>query len=618
MNKPNYLPHYLTEQQIEAILHQSSPLLIIAGPGSGKTEVIAWRVAHLVRAGHVPPEDLLVTTFTNKAALELKDRIQQKLPQVNVELMQVSTIHSFCADLLRRCRQHTAMPLGFRILDETGRFLFVYSNRKALGLDALVKGRPHDFFAAVMRTFNLATEELVKPTELEAWCQENQACCCADETDLWHERATVAEAYCRYCGLLQEQGLVDFAFLQRHALALLQEHPALLAELREQYQEILVDEYQDTNAAQDRLLALLAGDGQRLTVVGDDDQSIYRFRGATVQNILTFSERFPGARVVQLAHNFRSRGPIVEHSLQVIARNPARFPKELLTVRGTGSDVLLVYERTAGEEAAAVVDLLRRLHQAGKIPHYGDVSILLRSVRSYAEPYLEALQAAGIPYHVTGDASFFQRKEIAQLYNLFNFLGASKPWGDRFLRHPLVGLSSATCQALKTYKENLLDAATDDGLQAIGVADEEDRRRLLALLALKQRVQAKEHRSLLEVFYDLLTATGCVARFEGEGDAEALANLGEMSRLVASWDEYGPTRNFYPFQRYLKLLKGGGLDPVTIPPEDAVQVMTIHQAKGLEFPAVVLGAAMNGRLPATRRRDRYEIPTRCEPAGVRR
>jgi DNA helicase-2/ATP-dependent DNA helicase PcrA len=615
MNKPDYLPPYLTEQQIEAILHQGSPLLIIAGPGSGKTEVIAWRVAHLVRAGHVHPENLLVTTFTNKAALELKDRIQQKLPQVNVELMQVSTIHSFCADLLRRYRQHTAMPLGFRILDETGQFLFVYSNRKALGLDALVKGRPHDSFAAVMRTFNLATEELVKPAKLEAWCQENQACCCADETDLWRERATVAEAYRRYCDLLLEQGLVDFAFLQRHALTLLEEHPTLLAELREQYREILVDEYQDTNAAQDHLLALLAGEGQRLTVVGDDDQSIYRFRGATVRNIRTFPERFPEARVIQLAHNFRSPEPIVQYSLRVIVHNPARFSKDLLSARGAGNDILLIYERTASEEAAAVVDLLRRLHQAGKIPHYGDVSILLRSVRSYAGPYLEALQAAGIPYHVTGDASFFQREEIAQLYNLFNFLGASKPWGDRFLRHPLVGLSSTTCQALKIYKENLLDAATDDGLQAIGVADEEDRRRLLALLTLKQRVQAKEHRSLLEVFYDLLTAIGCVARFEGEGDAEALANLGEMSRLVASWDEYGPTRNFYPFQRYLKLLKGGGLDPVTIPPEDAVQVMTIHQAKGLEFPAVVLGAAMNGRLPATRRRDRYEIPHEMRASG---
>jgi DNA helicase-2/ATP-dependent DNA helicase PcrA len=615
MHRPDYLPAHLTGQQVEAILHRDSPLLILAGPGSGKTEVITWRVAHLVHARHIRPEHLLVTTFTQKAALELKDRIQAKLPHVNVDLMQVSTLHSLCADLLRRYRRHTAMPHGFRILDGTGQFLFVYANRKALGLDAVVKGRPYDFFSSVIRTFNLATEELVEPDDLESWCQENLACCCADESDLWGERAVVAEAYERYCSLLLEQGLVDFAFLQRHALGLLMDYPAILAELQAHYPEILVDEYQDTNAAQDRLLALLAGDGRRLTVVGDDDQSIYRFRGATVQNIRTFSDRFPGTHVVVLAHNFRSLDPIVEHSLHVIAHNPARFPKDLLTVRGPGSDVLLVYERTAKEEAWAVVDQLRRLHQAGTVVRYGDVAILLRSVRSYAGPYLEALRAADIPYHVIGDASFFEREEIAQLYDLFNFLGASKAWGDRHLRHPLVGLGGATCRALKAYKGNLLDISGDEDWRALGIEDATDRGRLQALLALKRRVQAQEQRSLLAVFYGLLAATGCVPRFEREGNIEALANLGTMSRLVTAWDEYGSTRNFYPFQGYLKLLKEGGLDPVTVPPEDAVQVMTIHQAKGLEFPVVVLGAAMNGRLPGSHRRERYEIPYTLRASG---
>ena len=615
MNEPDYLPAQLTPEQREAILHRGSPLLIIAGPGSGKTEVITWRVAHLVRAGFVRPENLLVTTFTNKAALELKDRIQQKLPEVNVELMQVSTIHAFCADLLRRYREHTPFPQGFHILDQMGQLLFVYAHRKRLGLDTLVKGRPYDFFTAVVGTFNLATEELVDPTALEAWCEQNMAQSPPDQKGLWEERALVAEAYRRYSELLIEEKLVDFAFLQRHTLTLLKENPQILAELQAQYQEILVDEYQDTNAAQDRILALLAGPEQRLTVVGDDDQSIYRFRGATVRNILTFRERFPRARVIQLAHNFRSREPIVDHSLRVIARNPARFPKHLLTVRGEGSDVLLVYEPTAQEEAIAVVDLLRRLYAAGKIARYGDVAILLRSVRSYAAPYLDALRAAGIPYQVTGDAGFFQREEIAQLYDLFAFLGVTKPWGDRFLRHPLVGLQPETHVALRGYKQDLMAVASDAGLLSIGVLDEEDRRKLLALLHLKRRVQAQEHGSLLEVFYDLLAATGCVARFEQAGHVEALANLGVMSMLVATWDEYGRTRNFYAFQRFLNLLKEGGVDPVRIPPEDAVQVMTIHQAKGLEFPVVVLGAAMNGRLPASRRASRYEIPPELRASG---
>jgi DNA helicase-2/ATP-dependent DNA helicase PcrA len=615
MDRPSYLPSNLTDQQLEAVLHQGSPLLIIAGPGSGKTAVITWRVAHLVRSGRVAPENLLVTTFTNKAALELKDRIQQNLPEVNAELMQISTIHSFCADLLRRYKHLSPLPHGFRILDGPGQFLFVYSNRKALGLDQVVKGRPGDFFRSVIGAFNLATEELVEPERLENWCRDNKACCCDKDVDLWEERGLVTEAYRRYRDLLLEAELVDFAFLQSHALTLLKEHPPLLRQLTEQYQELLVDEYQDTNAAQDQLLSLLAGDGRRLTVVGDDDQSIYRFRGATVRNILGFPRRFPDTKEVRLEHNFRSRDPIVDYSLKVINHNPARYPKSLHSVRDTRTDILLVHRQTAGEEAQAVVDLLQRLHHAGKIGRYGDVAILLRSVRSYAGPYLEALQSAGIPYSVLGDASFFERDEISQLYDLFNFLGATKPWGDRFLRDDLVGLSEETCRSLKAFKDNLLDVATAEGLRWIGVTGERDGARLEQLLATKALVQEQAHQSLLDVFYRLLAATGCVRRFEAGDNVEALANLGLMSQLISSWDEFGSSRNFYPFQQYLKLLRDGGIDPVTMPPEDAVQVMTIHQAKGLEFPVVVLGAAMDGRIPTTRRRDRYEIPHHMRASG---
>jgi DNA helicase-2/ATP-dependent DNA helicase PcrA len=260
MNATPYLPDRLTAEQREAILHTGSPLLIIAGPGSGKTEVITWRVAHLVRAGLVAPKQLLVTTFTVKAALELKDRIQDKLPEVHVEAMQVGTLHSFCTDRLRRYESRSALPRGFRILDEQGQFLLVYTQRKALGLGALVKGRPYQAFSDVLRLFNLATEELVEPAKLGEWC----ACCrletdahasevaggkskakarqAAAELERWCEEEVVIEAYARYIDLLRERGLVDFAFLQRHAYDLLAEHDEIAAELRDRYRAILVDE----------------------------------------------------------------------------------------------------------------------------------------------------------------------------------------------------------------------------------------------------------------------------------------------------------------------------------------------------------------------------------------
>jgi DNA helicase-2/ATP-dependent DNA helicase PcrA len=610
-----YLPEYISGEQLEAVLHEGSPLLIIAGPGSGKTAVIIWRTVHLIRSGRVRPENLLVTTFTNKAADELQDRLVSQLSEVNVEAMQISTIHSFCAELLRRYRRQSPLPGGYRLLDEDAQLLFIYAERKALGLDDLIKGQPYSFFNSLISVFNLATEELVKPDKLLAWCEAQGEYCSEDESGLWQERHMVAEAYRRYTELLSENNLVDFAFLQKHTLTLLQENSGVLNELREHYQEILVDEYQDTNAAQEMLLGLLSGDGKRLTVVGDDDQSIYRFRGATVRNILSFTERYPGAHVVRLTSNFRSRKPIVDHSLRVIEHNPARYDKALHSTRGEGSDILLIYKDTVDEEVQSVVEQLQCLMDVGYISRWSDVAILLRSVKSYAGPYIDTLESKGIPFHVTGDASFFEREEISQFYNLFSFLSATKPWGDRFLRTPLVGLSKRSNVVLEGYKGDLANIASKSGLQSIGLEEERDIRKLLALEQLKAKVQAKEHNSLLDVFYKLLEAIDCVARFERSGEVEALANLGVMSRLIANWDSYGNSRNFYAFQRYIKLLREGGVDPFSLPPEEVVQVMTIHQAKGLEFPVVVLGAAMDGRLPTKARKDRYEIPYDMRASG---
>jgi DNA helicase-2/ATP-dependent DNA helicase PcrA len=408
----------LTGPQKEAVLHQGSPLLIIAGPGSGKTEVIARRVAHLVHSGTIKPEEALAVTFTERAALGLKDRIQRKLPEVNAEGMQVSTIHAFAALLLRRYSAQSALPHGFRLLDETGQFLYVYSRRTLLGLGQVVKGRPQDFYAAVLRIFNLATEELVTPARLADWCHAQLADSSPKDAPLWEERQVIASAYRTYCDLLREDGLIDFAFLQRHALSLLEDHPEIVRELRDKYRAILVDEYQDTNAAQERLIALLAGQGQGLTVVGDDDNvrrfvhllhqvrkpanvGIYRFRGATVKNILTFPGRYPHTHKVVLTDNFRSREPTLDHAMQVIEENPARYPKHLQAVRGPGSEVLLVYEHSAAEEAGSVVSLLRRLHKAGRIAHFGDVGErlpdTLQAETTFSYPFQQDVPLGRVP-----------------------------------------------------------------------------------------------------------------------------------------------------------------------------------------------------------------------------
>lgn len=619
MNEPpSYLSDHLTPQQVEAILFRGQPLLIVAGPGSGKTEVMSWRAVHLIRAGLARPNNLLVTTFTNKAALELKDRIQRKLPAVNVELMQVSTLHSFCAALLREYGGQSALPSNFRILTDSAQFLFVYTHRKRLGLAEIVKGRPNDFFNSVIGFFNLATEEMVDAHRFGEWCAAQLEANPDGQTSLWQELTMVGEAYQRYSELLVEQRLADFAFLQRFAVNLLEAHPEITQQLRQRFTDVLVDEYQDTNAAQVRLLSAIVGkDGAGLAVVGDDDQGVYRFRGATVKNLLEFTRLFPNAHQVLLGHNFRSREPIVNRSQQVITHNPARLGKKLLTVRGAGCDTLLIYKHSADEEADAVADVLHKLHKKGTIKRWSDVAILLRSVSSYSGPYVAALQAAGIPHVVVGGGGFFEREEISQLYDLLvRFMGTTKEWGDKFVCLPLLGLSKAAVKALKEHKTNLLESASDKSLRAIGLTDAEDRRRLLALLALKKRVLAKEHSSFLAVFYELLEISGYFARCEQEGNAEVLRNLGILSQLIAGFDEYSGTANYYPFQDYMQLLREGKVEPATEPPPDAVQIMTIHQAKGLEWPVVIVGSVMNGRLPAIARKPAYDIPYDLRASGA--
>ncbi len=611
MERPAYLRqhHNLTEHQLNAILHSGSPLLILAGPGSGKTEVITWRVAHLILSGKAKPQEFLVTTFTNKAALELKDRIKEKLTNVNVELMQVSTIHAFCADLLRQYADYTPFPGGFQILDESAQLLFVYSHRKDLGLSSIIKNRPYEFFSSVIRMFNLITEELVDVSQLLNYFENRLKESAETEAELWSENLLIAAAYNHYRQLLQEEGVIDFPHMQFFTYQLLKHHPEVRSALQEKYRYILVDEYQDTNVLQIKILTQIMPDGRNLTVVGDDDQSIYRFRGATVENLMNFEKTFPGAEKIILPHNFRSYEPIVRASLRVIEQNRSHLEKPLQPRRYKGNDVLLVYENNAFQEAAKVVEILEQLKTSGKIKRYGDVAILLRSVRSYFGPYVNALQSRNIPYHIIGDASFFEREEIKQLLHLFNFLATNKEWGDRFLRDPFVGLSEHTCEVLKQFKGNLIQLTSEAELEQLGIKHADDRRKLWRLLQLKQKVQKRKYHSISEIFYEILAAIRCLPRLEEEGDTEALVNLGQLSSIIATWDTFSGRNHIYPFLEYMKLLREGGMEPVRIPPEDAVQIMTIHQAKGLEFPLVVLGAAMEGRLPTRQRKDRYEIPS---------
>lgn len=599
----------LTAPQKKAVQYHDGPLLIIAGPGSGKTEVISRRAAYLIKHEHTKPENLLVTTFTEKASLELKDRIQQKLPAQNIEHMQVSTIHSFCNTILTEFRDAGPYPKGFHILDEAAQLLFIYSYRKDLGLGDIVKGRESDFFLEVLSTFNLATEELVGPDRLAAYCEQKFNSADEDEKAIWEERVKISRAYESYLRMLHDLNVTDFSNLQRHALEMITKNPDILRQIQQRYMDVLIDEYQDTNAIQELILEKIAEPHMSIAVVGDDDQSIYRFRGATVKNILNFGHKYKQVEIVRLEDNFRSLEPIVNHSSRLIKCNAVRSEKNLRCARQKiKNDILLVHQSIAQEEAESVVTILQKLKAAGVIKHYRDVAILLRSVKSYAGPYLEILTEKKIPHVVTRDGMFFNRDDITEFCRLFTYLGASKPWGDKFLRCSVMNFTEKTLEVLKHYKEDLSSITSDKKLKDIGIMDERDTQKILSMIELKNKVQMRQHKSLLEVLYEIFRISGYFNKAEKQKDIEAVRNLAILTRIIGEFDSYGGTTNLYPFLSYMKILKESSLDSFVKPPEDAVQVMTVHQAKGLEFPVVVIGAAMEGRFPIKIRRKKYEIP----------
>ena len=508
----------LTESQRKAVTHLHGPLLIIAGPGSGKTEVISRRAAFLVQSGSAKPENLLVTTFTEKASLELKDRIQSKLPDVNVESMQISTIHSFCYRLLNDFRDHSPFHSGFRVLDDAGQLLFIYTRRVELGLNSILKGRESDFFSEVKRLYNLASEEQIEPTELIAYCLEESGKAGRDDKSLWKEKEIVAQSYQQYLKMLHEANITDFSNLQRYAYDLIRNNKEVLQALRQRFSFILIDEYQDTNGLQDRILRSLAEPIMNVTVVGDDDQSIYRFRGATVKNILNFKTTY-GAKhkpveVIKLEDNFRSLESILHHTSRLIRHNSLRTDKNLLCHRDRFvNDILLVHRKSAAEEAEAVVRILKSYIDSGVIKQKRDVAILLRSVRSYAAPYLDTLQKYNLPYVLARDGGFFVRPDILDIYNLFVFLGQTRSWADKFVCCDAMNLSEQTETALRSCKQDMAKIKNEGELRNIGVKNKADAKRIFELVELKRRALGRKFSSIMELLYELFRITSYFSLF---------------------------------------------------------------------------------------------------------
>ncbi len=616
----------LNAEQREAVTHGEGPLLIVAGAGTGKTQVITRRIAWLIATKRARPEEVLALTFTDKAAAEMESRVDILVPYGFVGAT-ISTFHAFCDRLVREHAVELGLTSQLRV--ETPAEILVFLRERILELPLRryrPLGNPDEHLQALVRVFDRARDEDVSPEAYVAFAERLGAEAGDDpeRRDRAEAELEKALAYARYQQLLHEHGRVDFGAQISLALRLLRERPYIRRELQDRFRYVLVDEFQDTNHVQFELVRLLAGERRNLTVVGDDDQSIYRFRGAKVENLLGFLEAFPDVRTLVLKRNYRSGQRILDVAHRLVSwNNPGR-----LEVRG-GFDKRLVADReieavvearsfaTASDEADGVAaEIAASIERGERSP--GDIAVLARA-HSSLDPFATALKAQGVRFRRVGMRGLYSRPEVILCLNVLRSVafpdeGAPVHFalGDPLFGADPVDLATLGSRA-RRFNRPLREVAAQaaDG-NTVTPATEEAVSRFLDL---HRRLCASAlRRPASEVLYEFVTDSGLLGRLAAEESPSALEqvqNLNKLFRMVARVGPLLTQDRVEPFIRHLDLLIEMGDDPSAADvevDENTVNLLTAHNAKGLEFDVVYLVHLVQGRFPRISRYESLELP----------
>jgi DNA helicase-2/ATP-dependent DNA helicase PcrA len=618
----------LSGAQREAVAHGEGPLLIIAGAGTGKTTVLTRRIAHLISSKGARPEEILALTFTERAASQMAERVDQLIPYGYAETW-ISTFHAFGDRVLREGALEAGLDPELRVLSLPEQIIFLRERIFALPLRRFRPlGDPTRHLAALLGLVSRAKDEDVSADEYRAWAAGLLEKAGSDaERDEAERQVEIAAFYEAYQRLLGEAGLVDFGDQIHRALALLRSRPALLETLRGRYRHVLVDEFQDTNHAQLEMLRLVAGGpSPNITVVGDDDQAIYRWRGAATANLLAFRDLFPGAREVVLRENHRSTPEILEAASRLIAyNNPYRLEvvagvdKRLRAQRGSGVSVRHLHFDTVSAESDAVAVLVEERLARGLRPR--DIAILVRS-NAEADPFQRALNVKGIPHRFSGSRGLYAREEVRLLVAFLRALASPDDSvsvfylaGSDLYRVPevdLLRLNQYSRRKTRPLLEVLRGLSANEELLGIGGATREAAARLV--LDLEAAAADVARRRTGEVLYRFLQSSGWLARLSKQASAEAEARIKNIARffeVVRGYGDVAEHDRVPDFVAHLDLLREAGDDPAVAeadPDEDAVHVLTVHKAKGLEWPVVFLVGCAEGRFPVQRRREALPLP----------
>ncbi|MDX1690381.1 MAG: DNA helicase PcrA [Acidimicrobiia bacterium] len=586
----------LNAVQREAVAATDGPVLVVAGAGSGKTRVLTYRIAHLVRDLGVSPYQILAITFTNKAANEMKERVGQLVGQV-VRGMWVSTFHSACVRILRREAPALGYRSAFSIYDDADARRLVEMCVRDLDLDPK-QFPPKSIRAAISNAKN----ELV---DFESFAGQG--------TGPYHER--VADVYRLYQQRLLEASAMDFDDLLMVTVELLGAFPQVLEAYQDRFRYVLVDEYQDTNHAQYRLVKMLAAKHRNVCVVGDSDQSIYAFRGADIRNILEFERDYPDARVVVLDRNYRSTQTILDAANAVISNNPSRKPKHLWTDLGDGDRVVVYRAQDEHDEAAFLAEEVGTLQDGGT--RLSDVAVFYRT-HAQSRVIEEVLVRYGIPYQVVGGPKFYDRREVKDVLAYLRAIvnPADEVAMKRIVNVPKRGIGATSIGHVErfaeaesvTFTEALERAGENSRLTGRAQGQIAD---FVALLGALRDKAADGPRAALQAVLD---DTGYVAELESERSIESLGrveNLKELTSVAAEFEETGPVggagdevwedldglRRLELFLESVSLVSDlDNLEQDT----GSVTLMTLHNAKGLEFPVIFLCGLEEGIFPHMR------------------
>ena len=572
----------LNEPQRQAVMATDGPLLILAGAGSGKTRVLTHRTAYLIEECGVNPYNIMAITFTNKAAGEMRERIDQMVGYGS-ESIWVCTFHSTCVRILRRYIDRLGFGTNFTIYDSDDQKTLMKDICKRLEIDTKMY-KEKMFLSAI----SSAKDELIDPIEFETRAAGD------------YVKRKQAQVYREYQQALKQNNALDFDDLIMKTVELFKLDKEVLASYQDRFRYIMVDEYQDTNTAQFELIRLLALKYQNLCVVGDDDQSIYKFRGANIYNILNFEHHFPDATVIKLEQNYRSTQNILDAANAVIANNQGRKEKRLWTDNGAGDKITFEQLDTAAEEADFVVrDIARRVRKGEY--QYKDCAILYRT-NAQSRLFEERFITANIPYKIFGGVNFYARKEVKDLLAYLKTIdnGQDDLAVRRIINIPKRGIGAASINKVALYAQeqeiSFYDAlCVAEQVPGLGKAAAKIRPFVLFIQSMKAKAKLL---SVADLLQEVIETTGYVRELEAEGTDEAEARIENIDELISKAVDYAegeeaPTLNGF-LENVALVADIDSFDENS----DYVVLMTLHSAKGLEFPNVYLAGLEDGLFPS--------------------